>query len=111
RGRQRNRRVRQRMQIGDHVGPLALFRNAGEAHGGARKKPLRICQELVEVVGGPGAALGLHAGGEVEATSLALVVADDAPEIRADPVRITLREGMAGLAFLWRRLAPLLRGG
>src|SRR5579871_6007345 len=55
--RQRNRGVRERMQIGDHVGALALLRNTGKAHRGARNKALRIGQELVEVVVGPGAAL------------------------------------------------------
>src|SRR5579864_5021582 len=109
--RQRNRGVRERMQIGDHVGALALLRNTGKAHRGPGHESLRAGQELVEVLIGPGAALALHAGGEVEAAALALVVADDAPEIRTDPVRLALRKGVAGLALLGRRLALLHRGG
>src|SRR5581483_1645704 len=55
--RQRNRGVRERMQVGDHVGALALLRNTGKAHRGPGHESLRIGQELVEVVVGPGAAL------------------------------------------------------
>ena len=39
-----------RVQIGDHVGTLAVLREAGEAHRGARDKALGVGEELVEVV-------------------------------------------------------------
>src|SRR6185312_8315422 len=59
-GRQRNGVVRKRPQVGDHVGPLAVLLDAGKAHGGAGNETLRVGDERVEVVIGPGAALGLH---------------------------------------------------
>src|SRR5262245_10870767 len=52
--------VRQRVQISDHVGALAAARQAGEGHGRSGDKPLRIGQELVQVLDGPAAALALH---------------------------------------------------
>src|SRR6202012_2075515 len=100
RGRQRNRIIRQRVQIIDHVGALAVLLDAGKAHRGARDKTLRVVDELVEVVIGPGAALGLHRGREVEAAAFALLVADDAVEVRADAIRAALLEGVAGAALL-----------
>src|ERR1051325_4296705 len=75
-GRQRNGAIGQRPQVGDHVGALAVLLDAGKAHRGAGNEALRIGDERVEVVVGPGAALALHGGGEIEATALALVVAD-----------------------------------
>src|SRR6202012_641888 len=111
RRRQRLRIVRQRMQIVDHVGALAVLLDAGEAHRGAGNERLRIGQELVQVVIGPGATLGLHGSREVEATAaLALLVADDAVEVGTDAVRTVLFESMTGGANLGRRLA-LLDGG
>src|ERR1700716_603302 len=107
---QRNRIIRQRVQIGDHVATLAVLRNAGKAHRGARNKTLGVGEELVEVLVGPGAALGLHRGREIKAASLAFVVADDAEEIRTDTVGAALFEGVAGGAFL-RRSSTLLDGG
>src|ERR1700730_15143770 len=106
RRRQRLRGIRERVQIVDHVGALAVLLDAGKAHRGARNEGLRIGQELVQIVIGPGAALGLHAGREVEATpALALLVADNAVEVGTDAVRTILLEGVAGGADLCRRLA------
>src|SRR6202000_1097957 len=94
--RQRLGGVRQRVQVIDHVGALAVLLNAGEAHRRARNEGLGIGQELVEVVIGPGAALGLHGGREVEAAAaFTLLVAEDAKEVRADVVRAVLLEGVA----------------
>src|SRR6476661_4633587 len=109
--RQRNRIIRERVQIGDHVGALAVLRDTGKTHRGAGNKALRVGDELAEVVVGPGAALGLHGGGEIESASLALMVADDAIEVRTDAVRTALLKGVAGGAFLGRRSALLDRGG
>src|SRR5207237_8710120 len=61
--------------------------------------------ELVEVLIGPGAALGLHGSGEIEAAALTLLVADDAIKIRADAVGTVLFKGVARLALLRRGLA------
>src|SRR5665213_2492468 len=91
RRRQRNRTIRKRVQIVDHVGALAVLLDAGKAHRGARHKTLGARDELVEIVIGPGAALGLHGGGEIEpAAALALLVANDPVEIRTDAVGTTL---------------------
>src|SRR5689334_11363249 len=95
--RQRHRLVRQRRQISDHVGALAVLLDTGKAHRGARHKTLRIGDELVEIVEGPFAALGLHGSREVEAVlALALLLVDGAIEVRADLVRASLLEGVAG---------------
>src|SRR5215472_17623396 len=109
--RQRLGIVRQRVEIGDHVGALAVLLDASEAHRSTGNEPLRIGNELVEIVDRPGAALGLDGGREIEtATALALVVVHDAIEIRADAVGAALLEGVAGLADFRRRLS-LLDGG
>src|SRR5260370_5757632 len=110
RRRQRNRAIGEGAQIGDHVGALAVFRNAGKAHRGARNKALGIGDELVEVVKGPLATLGLHRRREIEPAPLALLFADDAVKIRADAIGTVFLEGMAGGGFLYRR-CPLLRSG
>src|SRR5439155_21062851 len=78
---------------------------------GARNKALGVRDELVEVVVGPGAALGLQGGGEIEPASLALMVADDAVKIRTHAVGAALLEGMASGAFLGRSSALLDRCG
>src|SRR6516164_4572575 len=109
RRRQRNRIVRQRAQIGDDVGTLAVLRDASETHRGAGDEALGIGDELVQVVIGPGAALGLHRSREIEAAALTLVVADDAVEIGSDAVRTVLLEGMTGGALL-RRSGALFDG-
>src|SRR5262249_8761743 len=62
RRRQRNRIVRQRVQVVDDVGPLRVVRDTGKTHCGARHEFLRIGQEGVEVFIAPLAALRLHAG-------------------------------------------------
>src|SRR5690242_20206168 len=109
--RQRHRLVRQRRQISDHVGALRVLLNTGKAHRGAGDKALGVGDELVEGVEGPFAALGLHRGGEVEAAlALALFLVDRAIEVRADLVRATLLEGVAGGALLGGGSA-LLDGG
>src|SRR4051794_251092 len=101
RGRQRSRVFRKAAQIGDHVGALAVFRNAGKAHRGAGNKALGIGDELVEVVIGPVAALALHGGGEIEpAAARTLRLVEDAVEVRSDAVGAALFEGVAGAALL-----------
>src|ERR1700694_1757984 len=89
------------MQISDHVGALAVLWNAGKAHRGAWDKALRIGDELVEILVGPGAALGLHGGREIEPASLAFMVSDDPVKIRTDAVGAALLEGVAGRAFFF----------
>src|SRR5260370_33909174 len=111
RRRQRNRIVRERVQIGDHVGALAVLRDTGKTHRGARNKALGIGEELVEVFVGPGAAFGLHGGGEIEPASLAFMIADDAVKIRADAIGAAFLEGVAGGAFLRRSSTLLDRSG
>src|SRR4029077_660088 len=66
-GGQRGRMVRQRIEIGDHVGALAVVLNTGKAHCRSRNEALGVGDELVEVVDSPVAALALHARREVEA--------------------------------------------
>src|SRR5262245_9827516 len=75
--RQRSRMFRKRVQIGDHVGTLAVLLNAGESHRRTRNESLGVGDELVEIVKGPGAALGLHGSGEIEATAFAARFVDD----------------------------------
>ena len=111
RRRQRNRLFSQRREVSNHVGALAVLLDAGEAHRSTRDKALRVVDELAEIVIGPGAAFGLHGGGEIEVTALALLVADDAVKIRADAVGAVLFEGMAGAAFLGGGGTLLDRGG
>src|ERR1700687_1743982 len=91
----------QRMQISDHVGALAVLWNAGKAHRGAWDKALRIGDELVEVLVGPGAALGLHGGREIDPAILAFMVSDDPVKIRTDAVGAALLEGVAGGALFF----------
>src|ERR1700730_11429548 len=95
----RNRVIRKRMQIGNHVGALAVPRNTGKSHRGARNKAPGIGDELVEVLVRPGAALGLHGCREIKSTSLAFMVADNAVKIWTDAVGTALLEGVAGGAF------------
>src|SRR4029453_535346 len=83
-----------------------------KAHRGARHKALRVGDELVEVVERPVAALGLHRGRKVEtAFALALLLADDAIEVRADAVRAALLKSVAGRALLGGGCALLDGGG
>src|SRR4051794_36584255 len=99
------------MQVGDHVGALAVLGDAGKAHRGARDEGLRIGNELVEVVVGPGAALPLHGRREIETPAvLAPLVANDPVKVRTDTIGATLLEGVAGTAFL-RRCGTLFHGG
>ena len=98
------------MQVGDYVGALLVVLDAGEGHGGAGDIAARVGQELVELVIGPAAALGLHRRGEVEAAAFPALAADDVPEIGPDSVRAALGEGVAGFALLGGRLA-LVDGG
>src|SRR5260221_2309706 len=100
RRRQRNRAVGQRAQIGDHISALRVLLDTGKAHRGAGNVTLRVGDELAEVVIAPGAALGLHGRREIEPASLALVVTDDAEQVRADAVGAALLKRMAGGALL-----------
>src|SRR6266481_7713432 len=100
RRRQRRRVVRQGAQIGDHVGALAVLRDAGKAHRRARDKALGTGDEFVEVVIGPGSALGFHGGREIEPAALAALLVEDAVKVRTDAVGAALFESVAGPAFL-----------
>src|SRR5207302_3684831 len=112
RRRQRDWLVRQRGQISNHVGALAVFLNTGKTHRGAGNKALRVADELVEVFKGPFAALRLHGGGEIEAAlAFALLLIDGAKEVRADPVGAALFEGVAGAALLGGGSTLFGRGG
>ena len=71
---------------------------------------LRVRQEVVELVVGPGAALLLQRGRVLEARLVGALAVDDAPEMRADLVRAALLEAVAGGALLGRGLA-LVDGG
>ena len=75
--------------------------NTGKAHRGAGDKALRIGDELVEVVKGPLAALGLHASGEVEAVlAFAPSVIDRVVKVRTNLVGAALLERVASRALL-----------
>src|SRR6476646_4285650 len=112
RRRQRDGLVRQRGQIRNHVGTLAVFLNTRKSHRRTGNETLRVGDEFVEVVERPLAALRLHGGGEIEATlALALLLVDGAKEVRADPVGTTLFEGVAGRALLGGGGALLGGGG
>src|SRR5450755_3874167 len=97
------------MQIGNHVAALAVPRNTGKSHRGARNKAPGVGNELVEVLVRPGPALGLHGRREIEPSSLAFMVADDTVKIWTDAVGTALLEGVARAAF-FRRGGALLDG-
>src|ERR1700687_2894931 len=103
--------IRKRVRVGEQGVARAVFRNPGKSHRGARNKALGIGDELVEILVGPRAALGLQGGGEIEPASLALMVADDPVKIRTDAVGTALLAGMTGGAFLRRRSALLVGRG
>ena len=65
----------------------------------------RILQIDVEILERPIALLRLHRRRIVEAGLRRLRPPDDTPEVRADPVRLALAEGVAGHAFLGGVLA------
>src|ERR1700704_1508903 len=100
--RQRNRLIRQSMEISDHVGALAVLRDAGKAHRGSGDKALGAGDELVEVIVGPLASLGLHACGIIETRLAGAITAHDAVEVRADLVGTALAEVVTGAALLRR---------
>src|SRR5215213_1943482 len=83
----RHRTVRARAQIFDHVGPLAVARQAGEGHGCSGDIAAGAGQELVELVEGPFTAPALHGGGIIEALMRGALARDNAPKIRPDAVR------------------------
>src|SRR3974377_218806 len=99
------------MKKGYDVRPLIAARQASERHGRAVHGAARIGQKLIELIIRPGAAFGLRGGGTVDPRLGGALPTDDAPEIGTDAVRFTLLEGMARLALLGRRLAPLGGGG
>src|SRR5215813_10287179 len=99
--RQRERAVRERMQIVDHVSALLPARQPRECHGGPRNVAARVGQELVELIECPSTALGFHGGREVEApASFPARTSDDVPQIWSDPVGTALFKGVARLALL-----------
>src|ERR1700754_5292721 len=96
RRRQRNRLVGQGGEVSDHVGALAVLGNAGKTHRSAGDEAFWTCEELVQIVERPGAALALHGRREVEpAFAFALLFIDGAKQVRADAVGTALVEGMA----------------
>src|SRR5258708_1761958 len=111
RGWQRSRVIRQRAQIVDHVGALAVLWQAGKSHRGAGDVTLGVSEEFVQLIVGPGAAFGLHGSREIEPASLASWLVDDPVKIGADPVGAALFEGMAGRALLGPRRALFVRCG
>src|SRR5260370_29283182 len=109
RRRQRNRAIGKRVQIGDHVGALAVPRDAGKAHRGAWNKALGIRDELAEGVKAPLATLGLHRRREIEPAALALLVAADGVKLGADAVVTVFLDSVAGSAVTRKTGPPLLR--
>src|ERR1700676_4727155 len=55
RRRQRNRVIRQRAQVTDHTGAFAVLCYTGKTHRGAGDVTLRVGEEFVQLVIGPGA--------------------------------------------------------
>src|SRR5882672_5664870 len=102
-----DRLVGELVQIVDDVGALGVAWQAREGHGRARHIALRVGQELVELVEGPVAALGLQRGRVVEAGHGRLRPTDDVPEIGAHLVGTALLEAVAGDAGLGGGFAAL----
>src|SRR3954447_22921652 len=99
--------VRQAVEEGHDIGPLAVAREACEGHLSAGDVPAWIGQELVELLQRPATARSLHRAGIVETRLAGALAADHAPEIRSDLVRAALVEAVAGLALLGRFLAAV----
>src|SRR4030088_671590 len=78
-----DRLVGELVQIVDDVGALGVARQAREGPGGARHIALRVGQELVELVEGPVAALGLQRVRVVETGDLRFRPGADVPEVGA----------------------------
>src|ERR1700716_812748 len=96
RRRQWNRLVGQRREVSDHVGALAVLLDARKTHRSAGDEAFWTGDEFVQIVEGPGAALALHGGREIEpAFAFALLFIDGAVQVRADAVGTALLEGMA----------------
>src|SRR5262249_3072665 len=98
--RQRHGGVALRPQEGDHVGARGDIRKAGEGHGRAGGKGLRIGQPQVEMLEGPIALalLALERRRVVEAIERSDLAPDDAIEVRTDRARCALVEAVANLA-------------
>src|SRR5690242_18313027 len=100
------RRVRERVEIGDHVGAVLRLRQADERHLGALDEGLRLPEPCVERVYAPIAALFLERIGEREAAmTFSDGLVEDAVEIGTDAIRAALVEGVASRAFLGDILA------
>ena len=93
------------MQVIDDVGALLRIGLAGEGHFRAAHEGLRTGEEMVEILEGPVAALGLHAVGIAKARDRALGTIDDAEKIGTDLGAGALLEIVAGLAGLGAGLA------
>src|SRR5690606_31655213 len=104
-GRQRRRIVREAPQIGDQVGALLGVLRTGIGHLGAGGIGLRVLQELVQRVIGPGTLGALERVGVGEAVRMALRGADDVGQVGADLVGAAGLDGVAGGAFGERLLA------
>src|SRR3954449_6994578 len=85
-GRQRNRILRKRAQVIDHVGALAVPLDAGKAQRGAGNEPLGVGDKLVQIVERPFASFGLHGGGIVETGLAGAITPDDPVKIGPDAI-------------------------
>jgi hypothetical protein len=61
---------------------------------------------VIEIVEGPGPALGLQGGRVIEPGDRSLRAIDDAVQVRADPVRAAFFEGVASCTLLGSRQPP-----
>src|SRR5258708_16348395 len=80
------RRIRERVQIGDHIGAVLRLGQTRKGHLRALDVRLRLPEPLVERVRAPGAALLLERLGEGEAAALCHRLLQDTLEIWDHPV-------------------------
>src|SRR3954451_14873665 len=92
--------VRQTIEVGNDVGALGRARHAGKCHVRPGDRSSRVGNELIDVVDGPVAALGLERGGVIEPPFRGFRTPDDAPQVRSYQRPPALVEGVASRAFL-----------
>src|SRR5471032_830549 len=80
----------QGLEICHDVGAILGLGQAGEGHLGALGKALRLVEPLVERIDVPGALVRLEPVGKGVALALGDLLADDAVEVRTDPVLAAL---------------------
>src|SRR5579872_2884115 len=86
----------ERLEIGDHVGPVLDLRQAGEAHLGALGEILRLVEPDIELVRVPLLALMRRQGlRELVARHIGDVLVHHAKQVGADLVRAALVEAVA----------------